>query len=134
VGIRAKLRGLERASFQKSDQEKKLKPLARVGSAASGNAATRIEAFVLSSGARAYGGFPDIDGLYQEQASELDPKRRAAILHKIQQLMHERVVFAPLLEPALLNGYGPRVADSGLGLIVGHLYSAPYEDWKLKGK
>jgi peptide/nickel transport system substrate-binding protein len=134
VGIRAKLRGLERASFQKSDQEKKLKPLARVGSAASGNAATRIEAFVLSSGARAYGGFPDIDGLYQEQASELDPKRRAAILHKIQQLMHERVVFAPLLEPALLNGYGPRVADSGLGLIVGHLYSAPYEDLKLKGK
>jgi hypothetical protein len=72
--------------------------------------------------------------LYQEQASELDPKRCAAILHKIQQLMHERVVFAPLLEPALLNGYGPRVADSGLGLIVGHLYSAPYEDLTLKGK
>jgi peptide/nickel transport system substrate-binding protein len=89
---------------------------------------------VLSSGARAYGGFPDIDGLYQEQASELDPKRRAAILHKIQQLMHERVVFAPLLEPALLNGYGPRVANPGLGLIVGHLYSAPYEDLTLKGK
>ena len=134
VGIRAKLRGLERAGFQKSDQEKKLKPLARVGSAASGNAGTRIEAFVLSTGARAYGGFPDIDGLYQEQTGELDPKRRAAILKSIQQLMHERVLFAPLLEPALLNGYGPRVADSGLGLIVGHLYSAPYEDLKLKGK
>ena len=134
VGIRAKLRGLERAGFQKSDQEKKLKPLARVGSAASGNAGTRIEAFVVSTGARAYGGFPDIDGLYQEQAGELDPKRRAAILKSIQQLMHERVLFAPLLEPALLNGYGPRVADSGLGLIVGHLYSAPYEDLKLKGK
>ena len=134
VGIRAKLRGLERAGFQKSDLERKLKPLARVGSAASGNAATRIEAFVLSNGNRSYGGFPDIDGLYQEQAGELDPKRRAVILHKIQQLMHERVLFAPLLEPALLNGYGPRVADAGLGLIVGHLYSAPYADLKLKGK
>jgi len=105
AGIRTKLRGLERASFQKSDQEKKLKR-ARVG-----NAATRIEAFVVSTGSRAYGGFPDIDGLYQEQAGELDPKRRAAILQKIQQFMHERVVFAPLVEPALLNGYGPRVAD-----------------------
>src|SRR2546428_3075741 len=73
VGIRAKLRGLERAGFQKSDQEKKLKPLARVGSAASGNAATRIEAFVLSTGARAYGGFPGIDGPYQGQASGLGP-------------------------------------------------------------
>jgi len=134
IGIRAKLRGLERASFQKSDLEKKLKPLARVGSSASGNAATRIEAFVFSTGARAYGGFPDIDGLYQEQAGELDPKRRAAILQKIQRLMHERVMFAPLVEPALLNGYGPRVADSGLGLIAGHLYSAPYEDLKLKDK
>ena len=44
------------------------------------------------------------------------------------------MLFAPLLEPALLNGYGLRVADSGLGLIVGHLYSAPYEDLRLKGK
>jgi peptide/nickel transport system substrate-binding protein len=133
VGIRTKVRGLERASFQKSDQDKKLK-LARVGSSAAGNAATRIEAFVVSTGGRAYGGFQDIDGLYQEQAGELDPKRRAAILTKIQQLMHERVVFAPLVEPALLNGYGPRVAESGLSLIAGHLYSAPYEDLKLKGK
>jgi peptide/nickel transport system substrate-binding protein len=133
VGIRTKLRGLERASFQKSDQEKKLR-LARVGSSAAGNAATRIEAFVVSTGSRAYGGFPDIDGLYQEQAGELDPKRRAAILKQIQQLLHERVVFAPLVEPALLNGYGRRVAESGLGLIAGHLYSAPYEDLKLKAK
>jgi hypothetical protein len=48
--------------------------------------------------------------------------------------MHERVMFAPLLEPALLNGHGPRVAESGLGLIVGHLYSAPYEDLKLRAR
>ena len=134
VGIRAKVRGLERASFQKSDQEKKLRPLARVGSAASGNAATRIDAFVLATGARSYGGYPDIDGLYQEQAGELDPKRRAVIVQKIQQLMHDRVLFAPLIEPALLNGHGPRVAESGLGLIAGHLYSAPYEDLKLKDR
>jgi peptide/nickel transport system substrate-binding protein len=134
VGIRARVRGLERASFQKSDQEKKLRPLARVGSGAAGNAATRIEAFVVSNGSRAYGGSPDIDGLYLEQAGEPDPKRRAAILTRIQQLMHERVLFAPLVEPALLNGYGPRVAESGLGLIAGHLYSAPYEDLKLKAK
>src|SRR2546430_4657361 len=51
--------------------------LVRVGSAAFGNAATRIEAFVLSSGIRAYGGYPDIDGLYREQASELDTKKRS---------------------------------------------------------
>jgi len=114
--------------------EKKLRNLVRTGSAAAGNAATRIEAFVLTGGLRAYGGYPDIDGLYREQAGELDPKKREAILHRIQQLMHERAMFAPILEPAFLNGVGPRVAESGLGLIAGHPYSSPYEDLKLKAK
>jgi peptide/nickel transport system substrate-binding protein len=134
VGIRARLRAMERAAFYKADQEKKLRNVVRSGSAAAGNAATRIEAFVLSGGIRAYGGFPDIDGLYREQASELDPKRREAILHRIQRLMHERAMFAPIVEPAFLSGHGSRVEDSGLGLIVGHLYSAPYEDLKLRTK
>src|SRR5438445_27359 len=109
VGIRARLRPLERAAFYKADQEKKLRGLVRVGSAAFGNAATRIEAFVVSGGIRAYGGYPDIDGLYREQAGELDPKKREAMLHRIQQLMHERVMFAPTIEPAFLSGQGPRV-------------------------
>ena len=134
VGIRARLRALERAAFYKADQEKKFRKLVRVGSAAAGNAATRIEAFVLSGGIRAYGGHPDLDGLYREQAGELDPRRREALLHRIQQLMHERVMFGPIVEPAFLNGAGARVAESGLGLITGHLYSAPYEDLKLRAR
>ena len=134
VGIRAQVRAMERAAFYKADQEKKLRPLVRVGSAAFGNAATRIEAFVLSSGIRAYGGYPDIDGLYQEQASELDTKKREASLHRIQRLMHERAMFAPIVEPAFLCGYGPRVEESGLGLIAGHNYSVPYEDLRLKAR
>jgi peptide/nickel transport system substrate-binding protein len=43
-------------------------------------------------------------------------------------------MFAPLWEPAILSGVGPRVEDAGLGLIGGYPYSAPYEDVKLKGK
>ena len=35
---------------------------------------------------------------------------------------------------AFINGVGPRVAESGLGLIPGHAYSAPYEDVTLSGK
>ncbi|MBI2494851.1 MAG: hypothetical protein HYV94_22495, partial [Candidatus Rokubacteria bacterium] len=134
VGIRARLRALERAAFYKADQEKKFRHLVRVGSAAAGNAATRIEAFVLSGGIRAYGGYPDLDGLYREQAGELDPKKREALLHRIQQLMHERVMFGPIVEPAFLNGAGARVAESGLGIITGHLYSAPYEDLTLRAR
>jgi len=132
VGIRVKLRPMERAAIIKANQEKKLKNLHRQGSAAFGNAATRIEAFVVSEGMFAYGGYQDIDGLFREQAAEPDRKKREAILHRIQQLMHEKAMFAPLFEPAFLNGVGPRVAESGLGLITNHGYSAPYEDLKLK--
>ena len=52
----------------------------------------------------------------------------------MQQLVHDKAMFAPIWELGFINGVGPRVAESGLGLITGHAYSAPYEDLKLKGK
>jgi peptide/nickel transport system substrate-binding protein len=132
VGIRAKLRALERAAFYKGDQEKSFKKLVRPGSAAGGNAATRIEAFVVTGGIRSYGGYPDIDALFREQAVEMDVKKREALLHRIQQLMYERAMFAPILEPAFLSGHGPRVEQSGFGLIAGVPYTLPYEEIRLK--
>ena len=134
IGIRVKIRPMERAAISKASQEKKLKHFHRQGSAAFGNAATRIEAFVVSEGMFAYGGYPDIDGLFREQGAELDRKKREAILHRLQQLVHEKVMFLPLFEPAFLVGVGPRAAESGLGLINQHGYSAPYEELRLKAK
>jgi peptide/nickel transport system substrate-binding protein len=134
VGLGLKLRPLERAAFMKAFAEKKFKNLMYASSAVFGNAATRIESFVASGGMYVYGGYPDIDGLFREQASELDRKRREAALYRIQQLVHDKAMFAPLWEPAILIGVGPRVEDAGLGLIAGYPYSAPYEDVRLKGK
>jgi peptide/nickel transport system substrate-binding protein len=134
AGIRVKLRPLERAAFQKGYADKKYKGLVHSGSAAFGNAATRIEAFIASGGAYVYGSYPDIDGLFSEQATELDKKRREATLHRIQQLIHDRAVVAPIVQVGLMSGYGPRVEESGLGLITGYSFSAPYEDVRLKGK
>ena len=81
-----------------------------------------------------YGGYPDLDGLFRDQAAELDRSKRETLLHRMQQIVHERAIFAPIWELAFLNGVGPRVEDSGLGLIAGYAYSAPYEDLKLKAK
>ncbi len=135
VGIRVRLRPLERAAFFSAYSDKKFRGgLVQAASGAFGNAATRLEAFVVTGGAYVYGTYPDLDGLFQEQAAELDRKRREATLHKMQQLVHERTVYAPIWELAFLNGVGPRVGESGLGLINGHAYSAPYEDVTLKGK
>jgi peptide/nickel transport system substrate-binding protein len=134
VGIRAKLRPLERAAFVTGFAEKKHKNLIYAASGAFGNAATRIEAFVAAGGTYVYGSYADIDGLFREQAAEIDRKRREAILHRIQQLMHDKVMVAPLWEAAFLAGVGPRVEEAGLGLIAGYPFSAPYEDVKLKAR
>jgi len=48
--------------------------------------------------------------------------------------MHERVMFAPIIEPAFLSGQGPRVGESGFGRIVGAPYSLPYEDLTLRAR
>jgi peptide/nickel transport system substrate-binding protein len=134
VGIRAQLRPLERAAFILQNSQKKLKNIIQTASGAFGNAATRLDAFVAAGGTFTYGSYPDIEGLIQEQASELDGRRREAILHRIQQLIHEKAMVAPIWELAFINGYGPRVAESGLTLIPNHAYSSPYEDLKLKEK
>ncbi len=104
------------------------------GDPAFGNAATRIEAFVAGGGTYVYGSSADIDGLFLEQAAELDPKRREATLHRIQQLIHEKVVIAPIWLNAGLHGVGPRVEESGIGLIAGYAFCAPYEDVKLRAR
>ena len=99
-----------------------------------GNAATRLDAFVAGDGLFAYGTYPDIEGLIREQATELDRAKRETILHQIQQLMHEKVMYAPLMEPAIIAGYGPRVAEPAIGLITNMAGSTPYEELRLKGK
>jgi len=134
VGIRTKFVSRERASHWTTYTDKKYKNLAYTASGAFGNAATRLEAYVVAGGAYVYGSYPDIDSLFKDQAAELDRKKREGLLHKIQQLVHDKAMAIPIWELAFINGHGPRVQESGLGLIPGHAYSAPYEDVKLKGK
>ncbi|MGD9616225.1 MAG: ABC transporter substrate-binding protein, partial [Alphaproteobacteria bacterium] len=132
VGIRTKLRPIERAAFIKGFSEKNFKNLIQAGPGAFGNAATRLEAHVVKNGIFAYGSYPDIDDLYRKQAVELDRGKREAMLHKIQQMMIERAIFAPIWQLAFINGIGPRVGESGFGTIAGFPYTAPYEDLTLK--
>jgi peptide/nickel transport system substrate-binding protein len=134
VGIKTKLRPVERASHWANYQDKKYKNLAYTASGAFGNAATRLETFVVSGGAFVYGSYPEIDSVFKDQAAEMDRKRREALLQKIQQIVYEKTMFIPIWELAFINGHGSRVQESGLGLIPGHAYSAPYEDVKLKAK
>jgi len=133
IGIRAKLRPLERAAFLQGYAEKKYRNIIQGGSGAFGNAATRMETFVVKGGAYVYGSYPDIDELFVQYAQTVDRAKRTELVHRMQQLVHERTVYAPLWQLGFLNGQGRRVEDAAFNLISGHPYSAPYEDVRLKG-
>jgi len=132
VGIRTRLRPIERAAFLGNWRDKKITSIMYTGAGGQGNAATRIQNYYVKDGLYSWGGYPDMDDLFVQQARELDPKRREMLLHQIQRLAHERVMSAPLWELGFLNAVGPRVDESGLGLIALFPYSSPYEDLKLK--
>ncbi len=132
VRIRVKLRTMERAAWLTAWHEKKLKGVVLGSQGAGGNAATRIEGLATKGGMFAYGVLPEVEDLFQRQARELDRAKREELLHQIQKILFERVVFAPIWENAFIRAAGPRVQEGGLELIRAFPYSAPMEDVRLK--
>ena len=87
---------------------------------------------VPSDGAFAYGGYPDIDALFKQQARETDRKKREAMLQQIQRLLHERVRFGPIYDYIWPSAVSAKVAEPALMLIDPYPWSAPVEDVRLK--
>ena len=62
---------------------------------------------------------------------ERDAKKREALLHKIQQLTIDRVMYAPVMDLRALIGIGPRIAKH----TITDIWMSPfpsYEDMELK--
>jgi peptide/nickel transport system substrate-binding protein len=132
VGIRTTMRAMERAAFYSAYGSKKLKGVCVCINAVYGNAASRLAQLVPTDGNFAYGGYPDVDQLYRQQAREPDRKKREAMLHQLQQILHERVRFGPIYDYIWPSGVGPRVEDAALMKIDPYPWSAPLEDVRLK--
>jgi peptide/nickel transport system substrate-binding protein len=132
VGIRLKMRPMERATYLTALQAKKLKGVCVCSSALYGNAASRMSEVIPSDGTFAYGGFADVDALYAQQAREMDRRKREALLHQIQQIVYDRVRIAPIFQYIWPSGIGPRVEEPALMLIDPYPWSAPLEEVRLK--
>ena len=65
---------------------------------------------------------------------ETDRKKREDMLHQLQRMIADRVMYAPIWENGFIRAYGPRVEEPGLTLIQSFPYSAPLEDVRLKPK
>jgi peptide/nickel transport system substrate-binding protein len=132
VGIRVRMRPMERAAYFALISSKKAKGVCVCTSSLYGNAASRISQVIPSDGSYAYGGYPDIDALYKQQAVETDRKKREVLLHQIQRLVYERVRYGPIYDYIWPSGIGPRVAEPALMLINPYPWSAPLEEVRLK--
>lgn len=132
IGIKTKLRTMERAAYFTQLAAKKLKGVCFCSVAVYGNASTRMSIVVPSDGVYAYGGWPDLDELFKKQLGESDHKKREAMLHEIQRIVRDRTRVAPIWEYYWPSGIGPRVAEASLMKIDPFPWSAPLEDVKLK--
>ena len=134
VGIKLKLRPIERAAFLKQHAEKKLKNVILAGSGSPGNAATRIEQYVATGGQYVTQTIPEIDNLYKAQVTETNREARARALEQIQRILVDKSIFAPIIEYAYLVSVGPKVEFDALNAIPANPYTAPYEDLRIRKK
>src|SRR5499427_2647126 len=131
VGIRTRMRTMERGAFMTAWRERKLHGVVLTISGVSGNAATRLESFVTKNGAFAFGSLPEVDDIFRRQAKELDRKKREALLFQMQRILQEQVTQVPVYHLGFPTGVGPRVDDI-LATAIPGFYLSPYEDLKLR--
>jgi peptide/nickel transport system substrate-binding protein len=132
VGIRTRIRTMERAAFFSAWRDGKLKGVVFGGLGPSGNAATRLAILAVKGGPYTSGVVPEVEDLFERQSRELDRKKRADMLNQIQRILHDRTIFAPVWENGFIRGVGARMEEAALTLIPSYPYSAPYEDVRLK--
>ena len=132
VGIRVKIRTMERAAFFSAWPQGKLKGLVFGGLGPAGNAATRLAILAVKGGPYAAGVLPEVQDLFERQAREPDRKKREQMLRQIQQLIYDRVRFAAIYDFIWPSGIGPRVEEPALMLIDPYPWSAPLEEVRLR--
>jgi peptide/nickel transport system substrate-binding protein len=132
VGIKTRVRTMERASFLSAWKDKKLRGVFVGATGSAGNASTRIEAFATAKGLYSYGSIPEVEALFAKQIQEMDRKKREDMLHQIQRILADRMYVAPIWENGFIRAFGPRMEEAGLQLIQSFPYAAPLEDVRLK--
>ena len=116
VGIRTTLRPMERAADQAAHREKTHKHLAVQTGGAFGSAATRLEAFVRSTGVQSWIHDPEIDAWYAQQSRSGTARIGSAAAPDPTKAVRGGAL-CPDLGTGCPECVRPAVAVSGVGLI-----------------
>jgi peptide/nickel transport system substrate-binding protein len=131
VGVRTKVQKMERAVFFDKRRKKELTGICLCANGGFGNAVTRLETNVVSTGTYSSVKDAEIDRLFAEQAKEGDPKKRETMLKQIQQIVVDKHYFVPIYQLSWPNGVSKGMKVSGMGLIPTFYYTGPFEDIEL---
>ena len=96
VGIRTKVRPMERAAFLASWKDKKTRSLMQAGAGGLGNASSRVQNYFAKDGTYTWGSHPDMEDLAAQEVRELDPKltaKQREIAARILKEINERLGF-----------------------------------------
>ena len=131
MGINIKIHLMERAAYCAKQHNHQLRGVLFDTSSAGGTASARLTraVTVISDG---FGKYDDIQALMKSQAVENNPEKRKEILHKIQQLVHDRYMFLPIHQNGNPCGIGPRVKVHAMNMSAAPCYwPAPYDEMQL---
>jgi peptide/nickel transport system substrate-binding protein len=132
IGIKAKVQKMERAVMFDKRRKKELGDICLCANGGFGNAVTRIDADIVSTGVHSVLKDAEIDRLFAEQSRESDPKKREALLKRIQQRVVDQAYFAPIYQLQWPNGVSKAMKVSGMGLIPTFYYTGPFEEIELR--
>ena len=134
VGIRMKMRPMERAAFLRrlaGEEAARAVPHRRGQLGQRGQ--PRGGLHLLQGRATPTAAIPTSTICSSSRRRERDVAKREALLHRIQQLTIDRVMFAPIMDYRTLRGVGPRVAEHTLDSMPLVPFPA-HEDMRLKGQ
>jgi peptide/nickel transport system substrate-binding protein len=132
IGIKAKVQKMERAVMFDKRRKKELTGICLCANGGFGNSVTRIDADIVSTGVHSVLTDSEIDRLFAEQSRESDPKKREALLKRIQQRVVDQAYFAPVYQLQWPNGVSKAMKVSGMGLIPTFYYTGPFEEIELR--
>ncbi len=82
-------------------------------------------------GPTSYGNYPEIQALWAQYQKEISPSLRNELIVRVQKLLHERIMWVPLINLNTNTVFGPRVKGNPYRIQPRIWFTAPFEDIEL---
>jgi len=83
-------------------------------------------------GPTSYGKYPDIQALWDQYQKEVSPSTRNDLIMQIQKLLHERMMWVPLINLNTNTAFGPKVKGNPYKIQPLIWYTTQFEDVELE--